>query len=33
MPNISDVIKKYTTIENKNLEAVSNLDEFSIKYL
>ena len=31
MPDIGNVIKKYKTIKNKNLEAISNLDNFSIK--
>ena len=31
MPNVGDVIKKYKTTKNKNLEAISNLDDFSIK--
>ena len=31
MPDIAEVIKKYKFIENKNLEAISNLESFSVQ--
>ena len=30
MPDISQVLKKYKYVENRHLEAISNLEEFSI---
>lgn len=30
MPDIAEVLKKYKYVENKNLEAISNIESFSV---